>query len=982
MAQIIKHRRGTAAQLKTVTLAKGEIGVSTGSVAGVVTPVVHIGDGANAAGFVVGRLFQGSTVPTLTSGDIGSSLNDMLFHDSAAYKLYKLNTGGNENLDLTGNIANRAVTGSLTLTGAVNIEGAATSTAISASGEITASNIYTSGDVRAAGTVTFGTLSDGTIGVTAWVDEDNMASNSATLIPTQQSVKAYVDTNSPSGDLDFQGDSGGVLSINLDSETLDIAGDSAGITTVGSGNQITISGDHDSLTNFVANEHIDHSGVTLTAGAGLSGGGTIAASRTFSVDSGSMSAYYSSSAFSKISGDIVIAAGGVATIQANSIVLATDTTGDYVQNVTAGTGLTSTGATSGENIAHSLSVDASQTQITSVGTIGTGTWEGTTIAVAQGGTGATTLNNLITLADHTTGNYVGTVTGGTGLTSTGATSGEGIAHSLSVDAAQTQITSVGALDAGSITSNFGSINNGASAITTTGLISGGSLDIDDVVINGTTIGHTDDTDLMTVANGKLTISGNLDVMGTTTFVSSSQVEIGDRIIELNATNAAGDGGIYVRDTDTAETGSLLWDVSEDRWIAGLKDAEINLVTISSTDTLTNKTLTTPTIASFTNATHTHANAAGGGQITLGTGTTGNYVATAVAGSGIDVSGATGNVTISIGTGEVVNAMIGDDEINSEHYAAGSIDNEHLADDAVDSDELAAGAVDDDHLSDGVATGLAGTGITATSGVLNVIGGTGITANANEITTTDGDIVHDNLSGFVANEHIDHSGVTLTAGTGLSGGGTIAASRTFSVDSGSMSAYYSSSAFSKISGDILIAAGGAATIQANSVALSTDTTGNYTATITAGTGLTSTGATSGEGIAHSISVDASQTQITGIGTITTGVWNGTSIGTTYTDAKVTSIVAGSNISISGGTGAVTITGTDTNTTYTGGTNLTLAGTTFNVDDAFLKNNANDETSGTITAAGLTTSGNISGSATSTGSFGHLIIQTGTIDGGSF
>ena len=113
--------------------------------------------------------------------------------------------------------------------------------------------------------------------------------------------------------------------------------------------------------------------------------------------------------------------------------------------------------------------------------------------------------------------------------------------------------------------------------------------------------------------------------------------------------------------------------------------------------------------------------------------------------------------------------------------ATSVENSMLADDAVDSDELKAGAVDDAHLSDGVATGLAGTGMTATSGVLNVIGGTGITANANEITTTDGDIVHDNLSGFVANEHIDHSGVTLTAGAGLSGGGTIAASRTFAID---------------------------------------------------------------------------------------------------------------------------------------------------------------------------------------------------------
>lgn len=42
--------------------------------------------------------------------------------------------------------------------------------------------------------------------------------------------------------------------------------------------------DHDQTTNFVADEHVAHSGVTLTAGDGLSGGGTIAASRTFNVD--------------------------------------------------------------------------------------------------------------------------------------------------------------------------------------------------------------------------------------------------------------------------------------------------------------------------------------------------------------------------------------------------------------------------------------------------------------------------------------------------------------------------------------------------------------------------------------------------------------------------------------------------------------------------------------------------------------------------
>ena len=54
----------------------------------------------------------------------------------------------------------------------------------------------------------------------ALIDEDNMASNSATRLPSQQSVKAYVDAQITAEDLDFQADSGGVLAIDLDSETM------------------------------------------------------------------------------------------------------------------------------------------------------------------------------------------------------------------------------------------------------------------------------------------------------------------------------------------------------------------------------------------------------------------------------------------------------------------------------------------------------------------------------------------------------------------------------------------------------------------------------------------------------------------------------------------------------------------------------------------------------------------------------------------
>jgi hypothetical protein len=103
--------------------------------------------------------------------------------------------------------------------------------------------------------------------VTAILDEDGLSSDSATSLATQQSIKAYVDAQVTAQDLDFQGDSGGALNIDLDSEVLDIAG-GTGIDTSGSGNTLTVAIDSTvatlSGTQTLTNKTIDASQLSGT----------------------------------------------------------------------------------------------------------------------------------------------------------------------------------------------------------------------------------------------------------------------------------------------------------------------------------------------------------------------------------------------------------------------------------------------------------------------------------------------------------------------------------------------------------------------------------------------------------------------------------------------------------------------------------------------------------------------------------------------
>jgi hypothetical protein len=122
----------------------------------------------------------------------GDTVTAASTNTTIADNLIELNSGVSSNANDSGIIIERGSTGNNAIfmwdeSADKFVVGTTTATA-SSTGNLTVAPASLQADV-----VTFGSISDGSITATAFVDEDNMSSNSATLIPTQQSVKAYAD---------------------------------------------------------------------------------------------------------------------------------------------------------------------------------------------------------------------------------------------------------------------------------------------------------------------------------------------------------------------------------------------------------------------------------------------------------------------------------------------------------------------------------------------------------------------------------------------------------------------------------------------------------------------------------------------------------------------------------------------------------------------------------------------------------------------
>ena len=445
------------------------------------------------------------------------------------------------------------------------------------------------------------------------LDEDNMASNSATSLSTQQSIKAYVDTQLTAEDLDISADSGSNIAIDLDSEVLAISG-GEGIDTSITGNAVTIAAEEASTSN---------KGV----------------------------ASFSSDNFAVSSGAVTIKDAGV--------ILGTETTGNYVATAVAGEGIDVSGATGNVTIS---SEDATSSNK------GVASFSTDNFSVSSGA--VTIKDDGVILGTETTGSYVGTITGGTGVDSSAATSGEGTTHTLSLDlnelgtettiADADFIAMVDATDDGSGKITFENLEDaifasvsGDIAITEAGVsaIQDNSVDSDAYVDGSIDLAHMS----VNSVDSDQYVDGSIDLI----HMSVNSVD-SDQYVDGSIDNVhLADDAV---DSDEIAAGAIdlahmsVNSIDSDQYVDGSIDlAHMSVNSIDSDQYVD---------GSIDNA-HLADDAVDSDEIAAGA---------------IDL------------------AHMSVNSINSDQYVNGSIDNEHLADDAVDSDEIAAGAIDLAHMS--------------------------------------------------------------------------------------------------------------------------------------------------------------------------------------------------------------------------------------------------------------------------------------------
>ena len=538
-------------------------------------------------------------------------------------------------------------------------------------------------------------------GITAIADEDDMSSNSATSLATQQSIKAYVDSQVTASDLDFQGDSGGALSIDLDSETMTFTG-GTGIDTSGSGNTLTVAIDSTVATlagtQTLTNKTLTSPTITGTGAIAGTFTGNITGNVTGNVSGSSGSTTGNAATATALetartiagqsfdgTGNITIASTDLSNTAAITLLTASQTltnktlTSPVLNGSLSGTAFLDEDDLSSNSavaVASQQSIKAYVDAISTSFTIAADSGSNDTVVVGTdtltfaGGTGVDTTvsDNQISIAIDST---VATLAGSQTLTNKTLTT-----------------PVIEEIDGSTITlDSAGDINldaDGADIIlkdggTEFGRFSNSSTDFEIKV-------STQDKDIKFIGDdggsaitaltldmsdagaatfgGAVTVTGNLTVNGTTTTVNSTNTTLDDNLLELNsgATSNANDTGIIMERGSTGDNAIIAWDESADKFVVGTTTA-----TASDTGNLsiTTGTLLANIEGNVTGNVTGNADTATALATGRTIGMTGDVVWTSASFDG------SGNVTgtATIQAASIERAMIEDDAINSDKLAS-------------------------------------------------------------------------------------------------------------------------------------------------------------------------------------------------------------------------------------------------------------------------------------------------------------------------